>query len=357
MTIADTLKARGVRRVVHFHVDHFEPYRTDASGACIGVDHVAGWISKCRKLAWAGSVSPFYSSWSMHTTPVADRAAPLGAHLTPDGQAWFAESSSIVEERRILDYLCDEDVDMHVHIHHEHWTESAASGMERDEERDNARLALYLELVLAHYRAHRMVRHHWGFIHGCWALAAVDPTVCNVTRELSILHAAGCVADFTFPSGRTRYDPRRKTPFTILPLAGRRVYEFPEALPICAGEGLGAIQPARILIWNSPISTDDVSLDFLTQIPLDAESIAGRWADRGHVTPDGTLWLKTHAHSLMKCYWQDKATTTSPLLHPGVGGVFEAMLRGCEGAKVEWKHMDVTSVLRAFTEVDRVNPE
>lgn len=52
--------------------------------------------------------------------------------------------------------------------------------------------------------------HRFGFVHGNWALANSRPDgrYCGVDGELGVLRAAGCYADFTFPSGHHPTQPR-----------------------------------------------------------------------------------------------------------------------------------------------------
>ena len=51
-------------------------------------------------------------------------------------------------------------------------------------------------------------KHHFGFIHGMFALANSDPRYCGVKEEIEILKSLGCYCDFTFAAFGTPSQPR-----------------------------------------------------------------------------------------------------------------------------------------------------
>jgi len=51
----------------------------------------------------------------------------------------------------------------------------------------------------------------WAFVHGNWALAASDPTICTVESELAIIMRHGGFGDFSFPAGRPHTFPSGNT--------------------------------------------------------------------------------------------------------------------------------------------------
>ncbi len=70
----------------------------------------------------------------------------------------------------------------------------------------------------------------YGFVHGNWALcnARPDGDWCGVNRELEILSATGCYADFTFPSAPSPTQPRvvNSVYYGVDPVKGARGHRF-----------------------------------------------------------------------------------------------------------------------------------
>lgn len=100
--------------------------------------------------------------------------------------------------------LCREQYgEIEIHLHHRHDTEETLA----------QKLAQFRDVL--HRRHHALGkdpsgRVRYGFVHGNWSLgnARPDGDWCGVNRELAVLAATGCYADFTFPSAPSPTQPR-----------------------------------------------------------------------------------------------------------------------------------------------------
>jgi hypothetical protein len=152
--------------------DHFEPFhRSDRDGALRRMDV---WQDKFTRL----------------TTQFRD------VDGVPPKQTFFYPIEQYDEE--ILDRLaglCRETgSEVEVQLHHgDDTAEDVAAALKEGVER---------------YQSHGLLsrgkdgKARFGFVHGNWALDNSDPRGinCGVDRELEVLRAAGCYADFTMPS-------------------------------------------------------------------------------------------------------------------------------------------------------------
>jgi len=152
--------------------DHFEPFhRTDRDGALRRMDE---WQDKFTQLT-----SQFRD---------VDGAPPKQTFFYPIEQY----DPEILER---LATLCRETgSEVEVQFHHDDDTaEDVAAALKEGVER---------------YQSHGFLSREpggearFGFVHGNWALDNSDPRGinCGVDRELEVLRAAGCYADFTMPS-------------------------------------------------------------------------------------------------------------------------------------------------------------
>ncbi|MBX3742210.1 MAG: hypothetical protein KF712_14550 [Akkermansiaceae bacterium] len=152
--------------------DHFEPFhRTDRDGALRRMDQwqkdFPRFIREFRDVDGAPPKQTFFYPIEQYDREVLDRLSAL-----------CRETGSEVE----------------LQLHH------------HDDDADN--LAAVLKEGVDRYRSHGLLgtgpdgAARFGFVHGNWALDNSDPcgANCGVHRELEVLRAAGCYADFTMPS-------------------------------------------------------------------------------------------------------------------------------------------------------------
>lgn len=152
--------------------DHFEPFhKTDRDGALRRMDE---WQEKFTRLT-----SRFRD---------VDGARPKQTFFYPIEQY----DPEILDRLAALCRETGSEVELHFH-HHD----------------DNAgNVARVLKEGMDRYVSHGLLsqdpsgRTRFGFVHGNWALDNSDPRGinCGVSRELEVLRAAGCYADFTMPS-------------------------------------------------------------------------------------------------------------------------------------------------------------
>ncbi|WAC19635.1 hypothetical protein OVA24_20660 [Luteolibacter sp. SL250] len=152
--------------------DHFEPFhRTDRDGALRRMDlwqeKFTRFTREFRDVDGAPPKQTFFYPIEQYDQEILDRLAAL-----------CGETGSEVE----------------LQLHH------------HDDNAEN--LAFVLKEGVDRYRSHGFLgggpdgTPRFGFVHGNWALDNSDPRCinCGVHRELEVLRAAGCFADFTMPS-------------------------------------------------------------------------------------------------------------------------------------------------------------
>ena len=341
----EIIKRREICKIVHTHADHFEPYRNDGSGQMIGAKHVEAWVKKIRRRPHGLAATPFFSSHAHYVIPnseVENRIAK-GQLVEHEGDlVAFCHSSRVDEEKRILECFREHTVDMEIHIHHEHWTSGPTTGIPCDQEGDGKRLDFYLKLLLEHYRkaGFDFSIKPWAFVHGCWALNASDRTICNITNEIEILMKHGCRADFSFPAGRPWCDPKVKEPFTILPTNAERCYDHADMSSAILAD---SFSPDRFLIWSSQVPSEKLSLD----LPLKhgPDRVLRTWLQDGYISPKGTLFIKTHCHSLNHAYWPSWEDESTPLLNPDIIDMFEQLDRVANQEGVDVWHVTVSEMI------------
>jgi len=355
-TIGDVLKRRGVRAVVYFHTDHFEPWRMvpDRDGGmerC--VDDVEAYVAKTAHLDFARKASLFYKANVNYLTS-ADREL-CRAH--PDDHLGFVPRSprDLAIGRGILAPIVASDHDLQVHIHHEYFTyNDSARDLEtfaylqtpRGRSFDDARLELCIRLGLDTLREDGGVElARWFFIHGHWALNASDPHECTVVREIEILRRNGCLGDFTQPAGRTHVDSRIEVPYLVEPVALPKGYDLPQANPIqAAGAGEAAVE--RFFIWASATTHRSCSIDTYSpfvQQRIKTPQVTALEHARAGVVVDGVLYLKTHCHSLHPTYC---VSDGRPMPHtdPGVQAELRALFQAADGIGAEVSFHNVAEV-------------
>lgn len=152
--------------------DHFEPFhRTDRDGALRRMDE---WHEKFVRLT-----SQFRD---------VDGSPPKQTFFYPIEQY----DPEVLERLAALCRETGSEAELHFH-HHDDTAENVAAILKEGVER-----------FLSHGFLSREPggKARFGFVHGNWALDNSDPrgANCGVDRELEVLRAAGCYADFTMPS-------------------------------------------------------------------------------------------------------------------------------------------------------------
>lgn len=344
--IAERLRRRGVRRLVYFHCDHFEPWRNvHGSLSPANSDHVAHFIEATAQNDQARRLTLFYRC---HLKPTMEaREGAVFAEDTPLGFVRPSEADVAVARRGIGRVPSESNHEIQVHIHHEYVTRNdrycrlskwGADFFDTVDtpEMDRRRVALLIDLSLETIRRETgLGLDEWFFIHGNWALNGSDRNVCTIDDEILMLRARGCRGDFTFPAEdpHLAVNPSFHEPVLIRPFAGAKCYDRPEADARAAwGARAIAADPERFFVWSSPSAIwPHLSLDY--HFPAVAERCAdpGAWAlhlaDQATVH-GGTLWLGTYAHSMNLRYTVD-GRTVFPHQHGPIrtmlGALFDAV--------------------------------
>lgn len=308
MSIQRKLTTRGVDRVVHFHCDHFEP---DAICKDLGErapEVVMRLLSESRKLSGC--------------TPSLFLKPPISMDFNPTWEepVRFRENSVADIAKKIIRCCISEGYDLHVHVHHERWTRNTQTSgrLSQDEglnaflrskenthEMDSWRFARYIELQKDIMASCGWDPKDWCFVHGCWALNASDPEICQISDEIVRLHYMGGRGDFSFPSGRPRCDPKIKEPFSIALLDEKRSYDSEDAYPNKMAEW--SLLPSRFLVWNSHrVCGWAGSLDYMSDTHrgnIENPHTLERFLIGDAPVINGTAYLKTFAHSLNPFYY------------------------------------------------------
>lgn len=348
------LERRGVRRIIHFHCDHFEPFRKDKTGVPIGLVHVKRWNEDRLKLPQGRNVSLFFSSQRYcYVNAPHENDHARKQRLYPVHDLYFDNTTFAQEEEDLLDFLAEQpDLDFHMHLHHEWWTSSKCTGWPVDEDSDYKRIEAVLTMYMDHMCRHiPFNRGAWGFVHGCWSLNASDRSICNLTNEILLLQKLGCFGDFSFPAGRPWCDPQSiKTPFTVVPFAAEHCYDKSEADPAIVGMDSRAWEPSRFLIWSASTPSGNLSLDAIAlgQATQNPGEIAKSWLSTSPVI-NGTMYIKTHCHSLHDV-WNSSSDYLALICGEHAQNAFSIIQGACNSYGAELRHCTVSEMMRALNE-------
>lgn len=359
-SLSELLKRRGATRVVYCHADHFEPWRDGIKPS--HCDEVAVFAEQMDALPYANRLSLFYRAHVPYgvLTP-AQPSDPDNRVSRPDDPILFRarKREEVGIARRTMTSLLDgRSHEVQVHIHHEGFTLSdklypvVREALEpmTTPQRDGERFELALQLALKAIREETgqdMAR--WAFVHGNWALGASDPEICRIENELEILVRNGCYADFTFPAGRSRCNPKNfDRPFAVSPAVGTRAFEREEAEAVPVDARSNTLTSGRLFIWNSPLlhpycSLDDYSEKNSSQVYGDPAGTVEKWLSLSPMLDD-TIYVKTHAHSMYKAYWDEGGDRIAPLARPGCRRLLELLMETCEQAGAEFKTATASEV-------------
>lgn len=351
--LAKRVRARAITRVVYFHTDHFEPWRTFDGRRALGPENARDLERFANEMA----AHEYGRRLTLFIKPHLNFALRRGAdirHATSDDDLGFIDRTpqEIEAARAALSPIIDRTgIEFQLHVHHENYTSNAVNTVvgtdigkylatPRGAAHDAARFALAVRLnldILQQEVGRSFAR--WFFIHGHWALNASDDQDCRIVDEIRILQQLGCLGDFTCPAGRPNVDPRHEVPYLALPVAAPKGYDTRAADPVpIAGAGQ-AVARQRFLVWASAIKHGAASIDhsseFVRRRGDDLETAAAKLIDQSYLH-DGTLYVKTHSHSVHPAYSDGRAPACFPHAYPAtrdlLGLTFDAAADG--GAEI-----------------------
>lgn len=366
--LVDALLRREVQRVAYFHCDHWEPWqtingKTRATSLPVCAERIRQFSEAMQRLDYARALTLFYKP-GVYSALDTGTLTGKGVKVHADDKITFlflsASADAIGREamRHLLETAPRYAIE--VHVHHEDFTHAtgasekpvgvylATSAARAHEE---ARFDLAIRLILATIRTETgRPLDRWFFVHGLWALQASDPTVCHMVRELEILAANGCHGDFTFPAGRQGVNPRHDAPYFVTPIAAARGYDLAEAQPELA-YGNAAAAREKFFIWSSPIKHRGCSLDYYApwvRARLDDPEQCALDLITESYAVDGTLFVKTHAHSMHPTYFEDGKAPAFPLAEPAVQAMLGGLFEAAEAADVPVEFLTTAEVYDRF---------
>ena len=360
--LADRLKRRGCRDVWYFHTDHFEPWsvRIDEASAR-AVDRMA---AQARGSSYGRRLSLFYAVFIPFHLDVGGTAGDRvpGDAIVFGGRS---ENQEALARDAIRPLVAADAHEMHLHVHHEFWTRNQGNypraiwqwvNAHGSPEDDARRLDLHFRLCKeAIARETGAPFDRWGFVHGNWALNGSDSDICEIDDEISIVMRNGGIGDFTFPAGRGHCDPKLETPFACLPVRQLRGYDRNEADPRPIAAGSRAMTQDRYFIWNSRIKHKFSSLDYFSAGARDLlktpDEILGQWFDNS-VALDGSLFIKTHAHSMNAAYRLGEPDGVIPHCYPDTVALFDGLARVCDRAGIALRLATVHEIVERWRDVD-----
>ncbi len=356
MRLTERVRRRGITRVVYFHTDHFEPCRQFDGRPIFGDANIADterFAETMARIEFGRRLTLFYKpqlNFGVRTGSDMMFASPadkLGFVRRTDADMALARAMM----RPILDKT---DAEIQLHVHHENYTSNAtvttydtpvghylctAEGASRDSARFEFAVRLNLALLAAETG---LTFDRWFFVHGHWALNASDDKDCRIVDEIEILYRNGCRGDFTFPAGRAHVDSRHELPYLCRPVSAPKGYDTLEAEPEpAAGAGV-ARGEERFLVWGSLIKHAATSIDhnsgFVRRRSDNVEAAAAILIDTSYLH-DGTLYVKTHAHSMHPAYFDGSAPACFPHEFPATRDMLSLVFDACAdgGADVSFE--------------------
>ncbi len=347
--VADTLKKRNVRSMVYFHCDHFEPWRGfqgDVSEK--NVDDILNFCRTLENVDYAKKLTLFYKC--NNYICISQERKQLRA---PGDEIGFAISTDreVAIAKVAMEHIAHRTGhEIQVHYHHEFFTGNDKYCLSMPETReffktrntpelDGRRWEVGLSLALDTIRLEANIPlEKWFFVHGNWALNGSDRDVCTITDEMQRLQKLGCLGDFTFPAGRPHCDPRYEKPVFVQPVKGFKSYDLPEADAVPAYGNREAVEQGKFFIWSSAINARASSIDYYSaEVRKRCEDVA-QWVDEiaeKAVIEDGTMFIKTHSHSMYRDYFEAARRPIPPHLYPGVQNLLCTLFDGAAEADIE----------------------
>lgn len=327
----------GIRRVVYMHADHFEPWRHGIQPRYC--DDLVAFAEQATKCEFGRKLSLFYKPEIQYCL---DDSSGASGRMDNEPIVFLhrTDSQKAMAKQAMAEVLRHGAHEIHVHLHHEGFTISEVQHVpavaawlkaNSDPERDARRFEFFLRLALDAIREDTgLPLDRWGFVHGLWALNASDHRVCDIRNEMIILQRHRCFGDFTFPAGRKSVNPALDRPFTCVPVVADRAYDLPESKPLPV-DGQGSARN-RFFVWSSRIKHSHCSIDYyspaLQANQTDSEDMVLRWL-RDSVHCRGTVYIKTHAHSMAPHYWDRLPAPIIPHMHPAIQTICNQLAEAC----------------------------
>jgi predicted RNA methylase len=360
--LVELMKSRGIKRFVHFHTDHWEPF-TGCGGewgdmASENADVILRFIEETTNHPFFDKMTLFYNHpirTSHHEVMDEDTKDML--YFEPiDDKFWERYEFAV---RKVA---TDTNHEFQVHIHHEgvttgeyfKWDNLPWQKGHEPSTTNSERFERYLKISLQ--ELHRIVDldlEKWHFLHGVWALNASDTDVCNVNDEIEILIRNGCIGDFSMPAGRSWVNSTTLAPHTVIPNNVPKGYDTEKADIKLIGENISK-ENKRFLIWNQEIPYSHCSIDLygndtiMEALENYMESVAF-WIETSPIIGD-TAFIKTHAHTMNRIFWENGGER--PYDFPDVIRLFSTLKSVCEQADVDYEKWTVSEVITHLEKYD-----
>jgi hypothetical protein len=341
--------SRGIKKVVHVHSDHFEPFM---SAQRMGKeDELNFFFNKMKENPWSEKMSLNYIFPLGRT--VVGKERNNSEHFGAENDKFlFYLNKNDDYLYKFFDIINKNNMDMQLHIHHERFTKndfyenrpvepgnesvfnfiSKESTHDLDSKRFEFTVKLYKDMFLKYGG---IEKDKWTFVHGCWALNGSDPEICKISDEIEILHRNGCVADFSFPAGRSHCNPKLfSSPTIVKPANMIRSYDCKENILM---EWDGNKVSEGFLVWASENSASIYSLDFYgkkTSDLISPDKRVIRWFKHSPII-NNTLYIKTHSHSAHRHY----INTEFPLSSEYAKTVFFLLENACTENNVDLEYL------------------
>jgi hypothetical protein len=373
--LSDLYKKRGVRRVVYFHCDHWEPWRPLPGFTAINqknADEVMRFVDVMKRIDFGSKQTLFYKDTQTYVYDHDQNTSP-GVKVDPgDGIRFNARYPELHDiATKALRYVATQSaMEIQVHIHHENVTFNTAHekpdvikfiGSDVARRYEEERFALLLSLSLRSIEEQTGKKlDRWFFVHGHWGLNASDPAVCHLTREIAIMMDHGCLGDFTVPSGRPVVNPRLEVPYFVTPVDAPKGYDLQEAEPEFAYGNKTAKDRGKFLIWSSIIKHRGASLDYYApwlRKRLDELDKLSREIVEQSFLVDGTLFIKSHAHSMHPQYYEDTRLAVFPHSYPPIQNLFSVLFDAAASAGAEVSFLGASEVYDLLINADYQPPD
>ena len=361
--LASLLQEKGIKDFYYFHTDHWEPSENVEEAQ----KQIENFISETNKEKFSEKLTLFYKLPIFVETVANSKWVMDGDMIGFYPMSEQSNHISLIKE--VVDRTQHE---FQVHIHHELWAYGGDSNLSSGSDYfayshlfpngypshlDQSRFEFYLPLLLDSFKQYTGKRpKNWSFVHGLWALNASDSRVCNIHNEIEILMKNGCIADFTMPAGRSRVNSIHKYPFTCVPVAAPKGYDFIESDATIIGGVPKILDHPRFLIWNQRIPSNYSSFDYYSSANLEAlgdtESYLETWIENAFSIGE-KMFVKTHAHSFWKGYLE-KYEGCIPHRHPFVIKIFEMLESICSEAGVKLHYPTVNEVIQILRKEDNI---
>jgi len=352
--LVELMREKGVKRFVHFHTDHWEPFSSwDRWG-----DEASENTELILKFIEETSENPYFDKMTLfYNHPVKTISLDEMDGGTDDLLVFEPQNPPFWERYQYAIRKCANETkhEFQVHIHHEGITSGEyfkfqnlnwPDGFEKTSI-ESRRFERYLEeTLLDFWRITGLKMRRWSFIHGVWALNASDTDVCNINDEIEILMRNGCIADFSMPAGRGWVDSSTMEPHTVVVNNVPKGYDKPEAMVRKIGEKIPNME-RRFLIWNQEIpythcSIDHYGSDLISNAIINWEDTLSIWIEKSPIIGD-TAFVKTHAHTMNREYWKEGAFRTYNL--PELMRLFQKLEEVCEQSSVRFEKWTVEEVI------------